>query len=225
MKSFLTMVTLLSFLYSFSQNSGFPCGNPLTDIRDNQVYETVLIGSQCWMKQNLNVGAIVTDFKQSDNNLIEKTCYQNDEKNCLTFGGLYTWDEAMQYQSGSQGICPTGSHVPSLVEWQKLIDFLGPETAGEKLKAGKDSTGISWDGTNESGFLALPAGAGNHEYFKRKGQWALFWSSTPYSNERAWFTQLDSYWYKDPPKYKSMYAGYYYLKSNGFSIRCILDEQ
>jgi uncharacterized protein (TIGR02145 family) len=224
MRTFLTVSALLAFFNSFGQTSAFRCGESLTDRRDGQSYQTVLIGSQCWMKQNLNMGVQVTDLKQSDNNLIEKTCYQNDEKWCGIFGGLYTWDEAMQYQSNIQGICPIGSHLPTKDEWEELNVFLGTETTGQKLKARPDTSGFSWDGTNESGFLALPAGAGNHEYFKRKDQWALFWSSTTAGIDRAWFSQLDSYWNQQPPKYKTLYIGNYYLKSNGFSIRCILDK-
>ncbi len=224
MRIFLVISVLLYSLTSFCQTAVTPCGSSFVDTRDGTVYGTVLIGTQCWMNQNLNVGVQVMNFLQSDNDIIEKSCYRNDAKKCSIYGGLYTWDEAMQNQNNSKGICPSGYHIPTIREWEKLIEFLGPEVAGQKLKASQDSVGISWDGTNDSRFLALPAGAGNHEYFKREGQWAVFWSSTAFTTERAWFTQLDSYWYSNPPKYKSMYAGNYYLKSNGFSIRCILDE-
>ena len=196
----------------------------MIDSRDNQTYQTVKIGSQCWMRQNLNIGEQVLDMQQTGNEKIEKTCYQNDRKLCSILGGLYTWDEAMQYKEGNQGICPDGWRIPSKEDWQKLVSHLGDEEAGQKLKASADGNLHKWDGTNESGFTALASGAANHGYFKRKDQWTLFWTSTPENNERAWFAQLDSYWYPEPPKYKTLFIGNYYLKTNGFSVRCIKND-
>jgi len=166
---------------------------------------------------------MVSDLQQSDNQIIEKTCYQNDKKWCEIMGGLYTWDEAMQYQQVELGICPEGWKIPTKEDWQMLVNYLGTEEAGLKLKV-SSSDSIKWDGNNESGFSALPSGAANHSYFKRIDQWALFWTSTSENKERAWFAQLDSYWYPEPPKYKTLYIGNYYLKTNGFSIRCLKHE-
>lgn len=220
-------VLILFLLFTVSdaigQDVGFTCGNPLKDLRDGHIYQTVLIGDQCWMQQNLNTGKPVKDMQQSDNGIIEKTCYHNDKKWCDLMGGLYSWDEVMQYQNRNQGICPEGWHVPSLIDWRELIAFLGPE-AGQKLKAKPGEKPLSWDGTNESGFNAFPSGTANHGYFNRINQWAIFWSSDPANSQRAWFAQLDSYWYTEPPKYKCIYLGNYYLKSNGFSVRCILNK-
>ncbi len=216
----LNILLLLSFACS-AQTAAYKCGGPIIDKRDNQTYQTVLIGTQCWMKQNLNIGEFVDDLQQIDNHIIEKSCYQNDKKWCGIMGGLYTWDEAMQYQQDEQGICPEGWKIPTKEDWQILADYLGPEEAGQKLKVSSVDSIFKWDGNNESGFSALPAGAANHSYFKRINQWALFWTSTPENNERAWFTQLDSYWYPEPPKYKTLFIGNYYLKTNGFSIRCL----
>jgi uncharacterized protein (TIGR02145 family) len=224
MKYFLILTLLHFLLSSYGQTTSFQCGNQFTDTRDEQIYQTVLIGSQCWMQQNINIGEQVVNMEQTDNGKIEKTCYLNHENWCRLLGGLYSWDEAMKYQNNRQGICPGGWHIPTKNDWQLLVTTLGPEEAGQKLKASPDTSPIKWDGTNESGFMAFPAGAGNHEFFKRKDQWALFWSSTAENNQRAWFTQLDSYWYPEPPKYKTLYLGNYYLKSNGFSIRCLQDE-
>ena len=223
MKYFLTFLSLLNTVSYFGQTP-FKCGSVLLDERDNQSYQTVQIGAQCWMKQNLNIGKNVKNMQQTDNGVIEKTCYENKEALCEILGGLYSWNEAMQYQNTSQGTCPAGWHIPSKDEWQELISFLGPEDAGQKIKASLGTPPLSWDGTNESGFTAFPAGAANHGYFKRVNQWALFWTSTPENNERAWFSQLDSYYNTEPPKYKKVYLGNYYLKSNGFSVRCIKND-
>ena len=101
------------------------CGQPLTDSRDGQSYNTVQIANQCWMAQNLNVGSKINGSdEQSNNGTIEKYCYNNDAANCAVYGGLYQWDELMNYltssnatPSGRQGICPDGWHIPSEAEW------------------------------------------------------------------------------------------------------------
>ena len=76
----------------------FTCGNPMTDTRDSNTYTTVLIGTQRWFAQNLNVGTRINgSLSQTNNGTIEKYCYNDLEANCNTHGGLYQWDEAMQY--------------------------------------------------------------------------------------------------------------------------------
>jgi uncharacterized protein (TIGR02145 family) len=198
------------------------CGEPITDSRDGQVYPTVLIGNQCWMAKNLNTGQMVSDFQQKDNSLIEKSCYDNNPQNCDQYGGLYIWDEMMQWSKGDQprGICPTGWRLPSRDDWQELSAWLGVEDAGQKLKVTHNQS-PAWDGSNESGFFAIPAGVGHRSYFGRQGHWAIYWSSTEVDNDYAWFAQLDNYWYTAPPKYKILYIGDHFLKENGFSVRCI----
>ncbi len=218
-----TLITLLLFI------TGGPlwaqlheCGTDYTDQRNGQVYPTVQIGQQCWMARNMNIGTPVFDHAQSDNAEIEKTCYRNLPLNCKVYGGLYTWDEAMQYSriDGSTGICPDGWHIPSVEDWRELTAFLGEDTAGMKMKVTSEGY-PSWDGTNSSGFSALPAGGGYAGSYHRINSWALFWSSTENGNDRAWFTQLDNYWYVAPPKYLSLIIDNYYQKFNGMSVRCI----
>jgi uncharacterized protein (TIGR02145 family) len=180
-------------------------GETLVDPRDGQSYATIQIGDQHWMAENLNY-----DHPES-------TCYDNEPLNCDLLGRLYTWEIA-------QEVCPNGWHLPSRGEWDQLSEYLGRDDAGQKLKAAREEDPLGWDGNNASGFTALPAGAGNGEGFHRKGNWALFWSATAYNDSRAWFAQLDGYWYPAPPKYKNLYLGWYYLKSNQFSIRCLKDN-
>src|SRR5680860_466898 len=86
------------------------------------------IGTQVWAKYNLNVGTMITGVTaQTNNSILEKYCYSNTESNCTTYGGLYQWNEAMQYVTteGTQGICPTGSHIPSDNDWKILEMQLG----------------------------------------------------------------------------------------------------
>jgi len=129
-----------------------------------KVYHTVIIGKQCWMKENLNVGSwIDMSQNQAKNGTIEKYCPANDFVNCDVWGGLYQWEELMHYQTtaGAQGICPAGWHVPDSKDWKELLRFLGGnEEAGGKMK----STGNAYWGvpnvgaSNSSQFTALPGG-------------------------------------------------------------------
>ncbi|PIT94893.1 hypothetical protein COT98_01855, partial [Candidatus Falkowbacteria bacterium CG10_big_fil_rev_8_21_14_0_10_39_9] len=122
---------------------------------DTCSYSTVQIGTQCWTKQNLNIGSIVSGATtQANNDILEKYCYNDNTDNCLTDGGLYKQDEAMQYSAakGTQGICPSGWHLPSDAEQNTLDQYLNDTTcdanrvnardcanAGTKLKAGGSS--------------------------------------------------------------------------------------
>ncbi len=98
-----------SFLFTQDSIKFAPC--PQEVKYAGRTYNTVQIGSQCWLKNNLNIGRMIEDStKQNNNTIIEKYCYYNSEVNCKTYGGLYRWDEAMQYSTteGAQGICPEG---------------------------------------------------------------------------------------------------------------------
>ncbi len=203
-----------------SQQNNFNCGDIFTDDRDGKTYGTVMIGNQCWFSENLNTGVQVNDLQQTNNQIIEKTCYENQRVNCDQFGGLYTWHQAMNWDASSGDICPAGWKVPSKEEWDALRMYLGYEHAGQKLKATRDHT-PSWDGTNESGFTALPAGVGYEGFFGRRGHWSIYWTSTQVDANYAWFAQLDNFWYPASPKYKILFLGDHFVKENGFSIRCI----
>ncbi len=219
MKSFLSSLALLCISGLLCAQASFSCGDILIDKRDNKQYKTVQIGSQCWMQENLDVGVMKQDMDQSDNGIVEKSCYDNNEQNCKTYGGLYSWDEAMNHGSGSiQDICPEGWHIPSNDEWLEMNTFLGIEMSGQKMKVNKDHV-PRWDGNNSSGFTALPTGVAYEERFGRLGYWAVYWTSTAKDDEYAWSTQLDNFWTMD--KYPTLYQGDHFLKKNGFSIRCI----
>lgn len=159
-----------------------------------QTYNTVLIDDQCWIKENLNVGLMIdTSENQQNNNIIEKYCHDNDPTNCETYGGLYQWDEMMQYsiEEGAQGICPAGWHVPDKADWEELYYYLGGSyVAGGKMKA----TGTDWwqdpneGASNSSGFSALPiTPLGNTAYYwsssERDSAWADFFGLS-YSHTR-----------------------------------------
>jgi uncharacterized protein (TIGR02145 family) len=198
------------------------CNNPFTDSHDGKTYNTVLIGIQCWMAQNLNIGIRVNgSVDQTNNSIIEKYCFNDDENNCNTYGGLYQWDETMQYSTTpiALGICPTGWHLPTDNEWNDLTNYLGGESfSGGKLKeAGYTHWSLpnAW-ATNSTGFTALPGGARtNIGDFGSLTRMAYFWSSVQNGAPNAWARGL-SY-------LESSVMPYQYNKIFGFSIRCIKD--
>lgn len=120
---------------------------PTVNIGDGTNWIT--IGSQTWAKANLNVGTMITGVAtQTNNATIEKYCYGNATSSCITYGGLYQWDEAMQYSTteGAQGICPASSHIPSDNDWKILEVQLG------MTQAQADAEGV-WRGTNQGSQL------------------------------------------------------------------------
>ena len=155
---------------------GQPCPElPLvTDDRDGQVYPTVQIGNQCWMKKNMNLYVPGTQ------------CYDRDTANCITYGRLYNWEAA-------KAVCPPGWHLPSFDEFTELRENLGGFlVAGGKMK---ETGTVHWaapntGATNESGFNALPAGWDNQGNFESLTLAAIFWTSTEWPPYSAWFVSL-----------------------------------
>jgi uncharacterized protein (TIGR02145 family) len=128
--------------------------NSSTITYEGKVYHTVQIGNQVWLKENLDVGTMISGSQDAtDNGIIEKYCYADSPANCITYGGLYQWDEAMRYVTnvGAQGICPTGWHIPAFSEIQILLASVNYDP--KALKAIGQG-----NGTNTSGFSFLLAG-------------------------------------------------------------------
>jgi len=95
----------------------------MTDPRDGREYKTVKLLGKWWMAENLKTGKLIqSNFQQYRNGLIEKYAYDENPDNIEKYGGLYFFDEAMNYKDepGSQGICPPGWYIPSLKEWQDI---------------------------------------------------------------------------------------------------------
>ncbi len=217
----------LGLMTKVPSNFPFICGINFEDARDGQSYSTVEIGTQCWMADNLNIGTMIPGANEMTNNsIIEKYCYDNNSANCDTYGGLYQWDELMQYTTtpGVQGICPESWHLPTDAEWTVLTDFLGDESvAGGKMKATgtiEAGTGLWYapnlGATNSSGFTALPGGFRGSDFgFYYLGFGADFWSSSEFNTSRAWFLGLD-YGFTEV-SHDITY------KYKGFSCRCVKD--
>ena len=108
-------------------------------VRDGEgnTYNTIIIGTQCWMAENQNIGVRIDGGIYPGDFEIQKYCYDNLESNCDIYGGLYTWQEAMDWveEEGAQGICPDRWHIPTDGELLVLADALGGKPiAGGKMK-------------------------------------------------------------------------------------------
>jgi uncharacterized protein (TIGR02145 family) len=175
--------------------SAFNCGSTLTDYRDNQTYPTVLIGTQCWMAKNINIGTRIDGTSNMSNTgTIEKYCSGNLESTCDVYGGLYQWAEMMQYNTtqGVQGICTPGWHIPTDDEWCTLEQFVDAtitcsSTGDRGIDGGgklKETGTVHWafpntGANNSSGFTALPGGARNTDgTFPGLLVSGRFWTST-----------------------------------------------
>jgi len=183
-----------------------------------KTYNTVQVGTQCWLKENLDVGTIINSSgNQTDNGTIEKSCFNDNVANCNTYGGLYQWNEAMQYSiaAGTKGICPIGWHIPTVVEFQVLAAAVCND--GNALKAiGQGISGGA--GTNTSGFSALQAGYRyDNGTFYGLGIISNFWSSTEDNSFYSNYLGLGDYG-------SGISWWYYYYKGNGVSVRCVKDN-
>jgi len=199
-----------------------PCPGIPTITYGDQVYQTVQIGEQCWLRDNLNIGTMIHHLGTPTNNgVIEKYCYSDDTSLCKVYGGLYRWDEMMQYvtQAGAQGICPGGWHVPTKSEWTILIDLLGGlSVAGKKMK---EAGTVHWNSPNNadnsSGFTALPGGYYLfYNSFFELHNYAYFWTSENHLSSSSYFYSL----------YRS--SASIWLSSTdltwGYSVRCLKTE-
>ena len=199
-----------------------PCPGMPTITYAGQVYNTVLIGNQCWLKENLKT----TKYRDGSAipNVTDKTAWSNlttgaycnnnnDENNSITYGRLYNW-----YAVETGNLCPSGWHVPFDWEWTTLTDYLGGiNVAGGKLK--ETGTTHWWKpnigATNESGFTGLPGGHRAVGGYFTIGGGGCFWSASSSISSSAWIRALD---YN-----KSRGIRGQGQKQNGFSVRCLKD--
>lgn len=199
--------------------------DPILKDSDGNIYETVDIGEQVWMAENLKtthyddgtVIPLVTTATEWENLTTPGFCwYDNDiNTNGNTYGALYNW-----YAVDTDKLCPSGWHVPSDEDWSILITYLdGDSIAGGKLK---ESGTAHWEipntgATNTTNFTALPNGyrdiAGVYFGIEKYSFW---WSTTSVSAISAWNTSL-SYASENVSRPGA-------FMQNGFAIRCIKDE-
>jgi uncharacterized protein (TIGR02145 family)/uncharacterized repeat protein (TIGR02543 family) len=225
---------------------GFNCGDPLIDTRDGQSYETVQIGAQCWMAENLaylpevfpsTQGSetdpyyYVYDYQGTDVNAAKASAnYQN-------YGALYNWPASLT-------ACPDGWHLPSDAEWTQLTDYVvgegypnnisDPDGVGNTLKScrqvnsplGGDcntddhprwNSNSTHHGFDEFGFSSPPGGERKTSNFYNLGIKGTWWSSSEHSTSNAWVRSL---------RYENSEVGhnfYYGVKIYGVSVRCLKD--
>jgi len=208
------MKTIITFLIvcitGFAQET-------VTDY-DGNIYNTINIGNQVWLKENLK------SVHYSDGTSIpDVLAYNNSDSLKQIYGLLYTWNAAVRNstQPGVQGVCPCEWHVPTDQEWSELENYLGgASVAGGKMK---DTGTTYWDSpnteaTNSSGFTGLPAGEydTNQGKFQLLRQYAVFWTSTAVSTLKARERYLS---------YNSSASLIYdWYKVLNYSIRCIKDD-
>lgn len=220
---------------------GDPCPitRTLTDASGN-TYNTVQIGSQCWMKENLRTkkyadGTTISQGSGTSTTTAYWYYPNNSSSNMSTYGLLYNWKAVMRSSSSSsanpsevQGICPTGWHVPSDAEWTQLTNYVKSQsqygcnrqiakalaaTTGWKSSSSTCDVGNTPSNNNATGFRALPAGYynGSCDQF---GYYAMFWSATESST--------------GPYRHYLIFCNARVTrnggsKSSGYSVRCVKD--
>lgn len=192
---------------------------------DGKTYQTVKIGNQWWMAENLKE----TQYRNG-NDIPEETdnttwaglstgarcACNNSESTANTYGYLYNWYAV----DDARNIAPSGWHVPTDAEWTTLTTYLGAD-AGSKLAGRAD---LWFDGNlknnsafGESGFSALPGGYRSiGGVFSGLGYFAYFWSATEYDISYAWFRYLGYYF--------SEIGRSSYDKHSGCSVRLVRDN-
>jgi uncharacterized protein (TIGR02145 family) len=209
----------------------FNCGTSAISDIDGNSYNTVLIGTRCWTKENLKV----TKYDDGSTIPLDNTgstsgtsgtwavttgamsVYANNTSNVSDYGYLYNWYAA----TDSRKICPLGWHVPTDAEWTTLETYLNTVAPTGSVGGKMKSTSSLWNSPNtgadnSSGFSALPGGFRNDVgSFYDISFNALFWSATENGASGAWFRTLDSS-FSSVDRASS-------FKSVGASVRCLRD--
>ena len=244
MKSFLSIASAVLILISCSTSPNNNGGNntlviPLAPTNNVTNLPSVTICNQIWTTKNLDVTTYrngdaipqVTDPTAWENLTTGAWCYyNNDPAMGPIYGKLYNWYAV----NDVRGLAPTGYHVPSDAEWNKLVKCIDPsadktcigciqsETAGGAMKETGTSHWLSPDreqkanATNSSGFAGLPGGnRDNFGTFSIIGSSGYWWSSTEYSASSAWYRLLG---FNSSGVVRASFN-----KAGGFSVRLIKD--
>lgn len=203
------------FRIGFTTDGASVSYGELYDSRDGKTYRTVRIRHgdggplRTWMAENLNYGTTTGSW-----------CYDNNDANCDIYGRLYSWTAAMAsgtsstaVPSGRRGVCPSGWHLPSRAEWAALTDVF----SAYELKSFVGWADGWGNGSNETGFTAVPGGFRSSNNFSNVGVSGNWWTATENNanTTNAWYINMSGEDYD---------AGSNHIdKSNGFSVRCIMD--
>jgi uncharacterized protein (TIGR02145 family) len=211
----------------------------LNNIQNNEIsnktesFQSVTIGTQIWMTENLNVAAFRNgdpiketktpeEWKKAGDNQQPAWCYyNNDQKNEIKFGKLYNWYAV----NDPRGLAPVGYHIPSEDDWYILTNYLDSDdyygtklksTAGwpdliDEVNGGVIGTG---NGNNTSGFSAFPGGLRYTDgSFRNIGEYGYWWGITDLDTKVAFMLMLGQYTGQANES----------DKSSGLSVRCIKD--
>ena len=227
-------------------SGGQPCPqHPTVTDYDGNVYNTVQIGTQCWMKENLKTshyadGTYIPVADTISHSISYRYFPEDDSSNVSTYGCLYNWAAVMNGNSAStavpsnvQGVCPTGWHVPSAAEWIVMQDYVGAQNdcqCGHRsdLIAKALSSTTAWESStiycspgylpmynNASGFSALPAGYYYGGGYSVLGREAWFWSTDEVGVNGAAYRNIQN----DLANFQEVGISNYF----GLSVRCLKD--
>lgn len=183
----------------------FPCKDLTVKDVDGNIYHTLAIGDQCWLRENMRA----TRFTNGDSIMLGDSfdsrnavryCPGGSASNVEKLGYLYNWHAVARLASGSaghlvQGVCPDGWHIPAMAEWDTLIGYLSAQPSmncksvsqyvakalasrsGWAASEADCAIGNDLSTNNASGFQAMPAGlfSSNFDFF---GKVARYWSSS-----------------------------------------------
>ena len=222
-----------------------PGSHTVSDI-DNNVYNTVQIGNQCWLAENLRTtryadGTYIPLGTDTSSTTAYRYNPSNNTSNVPTYGYLYNWRAVMHNStssnanpSGVQGICPTGWHVPSDAEWTQLTSYLKGHPAyfcEDSNRIAKALAGtVEWynssndcavgndlSSNNTAGFSAMPAGYLYGSYYNYYRMGAFFWSATEASSGNMWNRSL---YHNNATVNRNSNNNKYF----GYSVRCLRDD-
>ncbi len=185
-------------------------------------YAVVTIGTQCWFQENLKTttyrnGDVIPNIQDGgewsaldQNQTGAWASFNNSPSNEDTYGKLYNWYAV----DDARALCPSGWNVPTDPEWTQLTDLLGgTSVAGYSLKS---TTGWNYNGSNSSGFTALPGGyRSSGGGFNSYSSYGDFWSSSVQGGSNAWYRRLSD---SNSGVSRGSYSQRY-----GLSVRCLRD--
>jgi uncharacterized protein (TIGR02145 family) len=197
--------------YDWSEFCPIVCGDLVS--HEGYDYSSVQIGEQCWFSENCRYLPSVSP--SSEGNETDPYYYVYDyqgtdlaaamsTENYETYGVLYNWPAVM-----TEGICPSGWHIPSDEEFTQLTDFLG----GESVAGGKMKDDVQWNGSNSSGWTGLPGGYRFSSGFDYNGVYGGWWSASE-SGSYSWRREMSS---------SSVVGRDYISRDYGDSARCVRD--
>ena len=215
---------------------------------DGNEYNTVQIGTQCWLKENLKTtrfsnGTAITLGTSASTSVAYRYNPNNDANRVAAYGYLYNWKAVMNggsssstVPSGRQGICPFGWHVPSDAEWTMLTNYVGGVSA---YKCNSNSSYIAKALASTTGWSSSSTGAcyvGNDQSTNN----ATGFSAMPageYDGGNFSFGGSANFWtatrnnsYSDRAYYRSLggstavvTASAHGVSNEGYSVRCLRD--